>query len=283
MSIGEIIRQGLHYARTCKSLWIFGFFVGIWHGGSSGGGQPGGADGAAGAAAATMSPGAWSWAIIALLAGALLLLVVLLLVLRFISEGALIEGIARVRRGGHMTTREGFSAGWAHWGVLLRVALLYIAATVGSLVLLAAPVALAFRAFGPVGGVLLLPALVVGVPWLVTLYIVQAFASRIAVLDNRHAVDAIGKARLFLHGRLRHALKLIVASFAGTLLFALVAIVTVVPVVLALVLSARVWGLGPVVLTGLLVLLPVLCILAAMLGVFRSSVWTIGYLAEVEG
>jgi len=29
MTIREIIRQGLHYARTCKSLWLFGFFVGI--------------------------------------------------------------------------------------------------------------------------------------------------------------------------------------------------------------------------------------------------------------
>ncbi len=38
MTIGEIIRQGLYYARTCKSLWLFGFFVGIASGGSSGGG-----------------------------------------------------------------------------------------------------------------------------------------------------------------------------------------------------------------------------------------------------
>ena len=40
---------------------------------------------------------------------------------------------------------------------------------------------------------------------------------RIAVLENRHALDAIGKARLFLHGRLMHGLKLIVATFVGTL------------------------------------------------------------------
>jgi len=54
-------------------------------------------------------------------------------------------------------------------------------------------------------------------PWLVTLYLVQAFASRIAVLENRHAFDAIRKSRLFLHGRLMHGLKLIVAMFVGTL------------------------------------------------------------------
>ena len=45
----------------------------------------------------------------------------------------------------------------------------------------------------------------------------QALASRIAVLENRHALDAIRKARLFLHGRMLHALKLTVAAFVGTL------------------------------------------------------------------
>ena len=120
-----------------------------------------------------------------------------------------------------MTTREGFRAGWAHWGVLVRIALLYLAATLGSLAVLAAPCVIALRAFGPLGAVLFgIPALLIAVPWLVTLYLVQAFAWRIAVLENRHALDAIGKARLFLHGRLMHGLKLIVATFAGSLGFA---------------------------------------------------------------
>ncbi len=38
-----------------------------------------------------------------------------------------------------------------------------------------------------------IPAIIVAVPWLVTLYLVQAFAWRIAVLENRHAIDAIGE------------------------------------------------------------------------------------------
>ena len=44
MTISEIVRQGLHYARTCKSLWLFGFFVGM-AGGGSGGGSGGGGNG----------------------------------------------------------------------------------------------------------------------------------------------------------------------------------------------------------------------------------------------
>ena len=57
MTIGEMLKQGFHYARTCKSLWLFGFFLGLTSGGSSsggGGGQGGGVSiGAAGVAIGT--------------------------------------------------------------------------------------------------------------------------------------------------------------------------------------------------------------------------------------
>ena len=203
--------------------------------------------------------------------------------MRFVSEGALIEGIVRARQGGTMTTREGFRAGWAHWGVLLRIALLYVAATLGSLALLAVPCVIVLQALGPLGGVVFaIPALVIAAPWLVTLYLVQAFASRIAVLENRHALDAIGKARLFLHGRLMHGLKLIVASLVGTVVIVLLGLVAIAPVALLLAALIRVLRLGPVLVIGCLVLLPALYVLAAMIGTFRSSIWTIGYVTEVE-
>jgi hypothetical protein len=182
-----------------------------------------------------------------------------------------------------MTMREGFRAGWAHWFVLLRIALIFFAVTIGSLAILAAPCVIALRTLGPLGAVLAgIPALVIAVPWLVTLYLVQAFAWRIAVLENRRALDAIDKARLFLHGRLVHGLKLIVATFFGTLLFAIVAILAMAPVALLLVALIPVLHVLPVIIIGCLVLLPVMSILTAMVGTFRSSVWTIGYVTQVE-
>ena len=207
-----------------------------------------------------------------------------LFVLRFVSEGALIEGIARIRKGGGtMTTREGFRAGWAHWGVLFRIALVYFAAVAGSLGLLAVPCLIAFRAFGVLGGLaLLVPALVVGLPWLVTLYLVQAFAMRIAVLDNRRALDAIAKARLFLHGRIMHGLKIIVAALVGTLAIAIPAIVVLAPVVLALVALGLFVAVLPAVAIGCVVVLPVLVVVTAITGTFRSSIWTIGYVTQAE-
>ena len=280
MTMSEIIRQGLYYARTCQSLWLFGFVVGLASGSSSG---AGGGDRGGGGWSVSIGPAAFSVEEIAPKLLVIAIAVLGLAIVRFISEGALIEGIARVRRGGTMTTRDGFRAGVAHWGVLLRIALLYLAAMMVSLALLAAPCVLALRAFGPLGAVAVaVPAVVIAVPWLVTLFLIQAFASRIAVLEDRHALDAIGKARLFLHGRLMHGLTLVVATFAGSLLISAAGLVVIAPVVLLLVALVPVLRLLPVIVLGCLVLLPVLYVLSAVLGTFRSSIWTLGYMTQVE-
>lgn len=295
MTITEIIKAGFHYARTCKSLWLFGFIVGLASGGSSGGGGGGGNGDAGGAAAAVGALGAagaaaggdflnWSGprsTQLLAIAIAIVLAVLAFAVIRFLAEGALIEGVARARQGRAMTTREGFRAGWAHWGVIFRIALLYFAAVVASLVLLAVPCVMAFKAFGMTGALLFaIPALIVAVPWFVTLYVLQELSWRIAVLENRHALDAIAKARLFLHGRLLHALKLIVATFIGSIGFALLAAVTMGPVVLIMIALIPVLDVFPVIAIASVILLPVVYVLCAMLGTFRSSVWTIGYVTE---
>jgi hypothetical protein len=283
MTIREIVSQGLYYARTCRSLWLFGFFVGI-----AGGSSPvtytvrsGGDGGAGGATAGGLMD--LSVAEVAPIAIVIVLAVAAVVVMRFVGEGALIEGVVRARQGATLTAREGFRAGWAHWGVLVRIALLYLAATLGSVGLLAVPCVIALQAFGPFAAVMVgIPTLLIGVPWLVTLHLVQAFASPIAVLENRHALDAIGKARLFLHGRLIHGLKLVVATLVGTLGIVIPGVVAMALVALVLAALIPVLRGVPAIVLGCLVLLPAICVLAAMVGTFRSSIWTIGYVTQVE-
>ena len=285
MTIREIVRQGLYFARTCRSLWLFGFFVGIAGGSSpvtytvrSGAGRDGDGGGAAAGGLLDLSVTE-----VALIAIVIVLAIAVVVVMRFVGEGALIEGVVRARKGGTMTAREGFRSGWAHWGVLVRIALLYLAATIGSVAVLAVPCVIALQALGPFGGVLLgVPTLFIGVPWLVTLYIVQAFAWPIAVLENRHALDAIGKARLFLHGRLIHGLKLVVATLVGTLGIVLPGVVAMAPVALVLAALIPVLRVVPTLVLACLVLLPAICVLAAMVGTFRSSIWTMAYVTQVE-
>ena len=206
-----------------------------------------------------------------------------LIILRFLSTGALIEGVKRARSNGSMTVGEGFREGWAHWGVLFRIALIYALIGIVSFLLLACGCYLVGQALGRPGlfaaiGV----AVIVGVPWLVTLYMWQAFAERIAVLENRRALDAMHKARLFLHGRLSLGLKLFVAALLGTLFVVAVAVVVIAPVALLLFGLVSLWGALPSIAIGVPLALPALFLLIAMLGIMSSSVWTIGYLTQVE-
>jgi len=276
MGIFAIIKESLRIARTHKSLWLFGLVAGfsLNFGGGRGGGD--------GQSAGIPTPQGAAPGIVALVVLVGLAVLIGLVILKFVSTAALIEGVKRARGDGSMTVREGFREGWAHWGVLLRVALLFLAANGGSMVLLFGASALVARAIGDsgfliAGGV----ALLIAAPWLVTLYIWQAFAERIAVLENRRALDAIRKARLFLHGRLPQGLKLVVASFLGVLLVVAVASVVIAPVVL-LVRSAFAGGALAAVGLAVLTVLPAVLIAVALLGILTSSVWTIGYLQQVE-
>jgi len=273
MSVVEIVKQSLQIARTHKSLWLFAFVVGLGSGGSGGGGRAGGTAASGGA------PGA---VVVAIVAGILVALVAAIAI-RLVSEAALIEGVSRARRHESLSLREGFRVGWANAAVLLRIAAIYLATTVVSVLVLAAPCFVAVQLLGRgVLAPLAIATLIVAVPWLVTLYVVQALASRIAVLENRHALDAIRKARLFLHGRMRLALKLMVAAFVGTLFVVVAGIVVTGPVVLLLVGAARVLGTAPAAVIGAVALVPVAFVAVAFMGTVQSAAWTLGYLEQTE-
>jgi hypothetical protein len=275
MTIRDLVAQGLHYARTCRSLWLFGFFMAA-SGGSNGG--AGGGAGNSGAGASALPPPFW----VALIA-VVVILAAMAFVMRFVSEGALIEGIVLARQGRHMTTGDGFRAGWAHWGVLFRIGVLYVLAMIAAVAVFMIPCVIAFRAFGAAGGLAVgIPALVVTLPIIITVVLLQAFAARIAVLEHRTALDAIYKARLFLHGRIRHGLKLIVATFAGTFVIGAIGAAAVAPIALLLVALTRVLQIGPVFALGAVALVPIGAVVAAMIGTLRSSIWTIGYLTQVD-
>ena len=280
MGVFDLIKEALRIARTHKSLWLFGVLAGLGGGFNSGGGGGGVQSPLPPAAAAGLDP-----ARLALIIVAALTVIAVFVVLKFLATGALIEGVKRARANGSMTVREGFREGWAHWGVLFRVALLYLPLYLGSVLVLGGGCALVFRAAGmPAGIVAAVVALLVGVPWLLTLYMWQAFAERIAVLENRRALDAVRKARLFLHGRLKLALKLFVANFLGVLFVSVLGALVVIPVVLLIrlgVVSIPELSL-PVFALGVLTILPAAFVAIAFVGIITSSVWTIGYLTQVE-
>jgi hypothetical protein len=278
MNILKLMKEGLRVALSCRSLWLYGFFVGLGLALNNGtkGEHP---------AAATASAGHLSAVGVGLLVMGILILLSAITFMYFLSEGALIEGVRRVRSDRSPTVREGWREGLAHWGALFRIAVIYFSTTVGSVIVLAAPAFIAMRlsSTGVAVG-LAIPAALVGVPWLVTLYMWQAFAARIAVLENRYARDAIGKARLFLHGRLVHGLKLIVASILGQLVVGVVGALALAAVTLVGIAVLKIFGSThlpvAVIALGATTLLPIVLILIAVSGTTHSSIWTIGYLVQ---
>lgn len=270
MTIFAILKEALRIARVHKSLWLFGFLAGLSNSPNFGGG--GGQQVPTPGPATLIEPGT-----IVLIGAIVIAVIVAFIILKYLSTGALIEGVKRVRRNGIITMSEGFREGWAHWGVLFRVALLYLPITYGSVALLAGACYLVWRSFGsPAVFIAAGFAIVVGVPWLLTLYMWQAFAERIAVLENRSALDAMRKARLFLHGRVQLGLKLFVTAFLGVLTVGAAGVLVIAP--LALLVRSGMAGAA----IGGLTIIPAVFVLFAFIGVVTSSVWTIGYLTQVE-
>ena len=54
------------------------------------------------------------------------------------------------------------------------------------------------------------------------------------------------------------------------------------PLALLLIALMQVVEIVPVIVLASIVVLPAVYVLAAILGTFRSSIWTIGYLTQVE-
>ena len=85
MTISEITRQGFYYARTCKSLWLFGFVAGMASGGSSGGA---GGGGAGGGWSVGIGPVAFSVDEIAPIVPVIILAILAVIIMRCVSETA---------------------------------------------------------------------------------------------------------------------------------------------------------------------------------------------------
>ena len=100
MTVVEIVRQSLQIGRSHKSLWLFAFVVGLGSGGGGGGGgETAGSGGAPGALVAAIVAAA----LVAIVAGVLM---------RLVSEGALIEGVSqRIAKKPCRSARVSGSAG----------------------------------------------------------------------------------------------------------------------------------------------------------------------------
>ena len=268
----EVAKQALRLAATRPSLWLFGIFVAGGAGGGGGGGPPPGEG--------HPMPG-WVWALLA--AGAVLGLIGL--AMHVVSEGALIEAARRERLGRRLTVREGFRVGAKHAWRMLGVKAVLGGASLGAGALVALPILATVlggapwwaSALGAAGAAL------VALPALLTLWLVVTWAERFVVIDGHGVRDALRAGRLFLARRLGPSLELAVAWFVGPIAIGAAAA----PLVgLAALLGLGGWlvgGLWAAIAAAAVLLVPVGLAVSGVTGTYRSSVWTLGFLAEREG
>jgi hypothetical protein len=267
MDIIRIAKQSLSTIRSHKYLLFFGFFV------ASGGGA-GANPGAHGHHGGPLP--AWIWP---LLAGALVLGLAAL-VMHVLSEAALIDGVERAQHGERGRIGEELRASRRHFWTLAAIKLALGAAMVLSVGVVALPIGGALAGAYPVlaGAVATALLALVAVPWLLTLYFIYMYAMRIAVLDDKKAMDSIRAAKRYLHGRIASSLTLLVAGGLGAAAVEIVGVLVALPIA-ALGLGVYfLAGLVPALVVGGVLVLPVALVVAGSVGAYRSSLWTLGFL-----
>lgn len=255
----QVMKLSLETLWQRKSLWVFGLFLGTANGGGGGNEGP--------------VPPVW---VIILIIGA----VIGILIMHVISEGAVIEGTASREPLG---VREGLRRGRAHFGVLLKIKLLVGVTGLVAVGLLAVPAWLYFLDILSKGEASLLGVLsfAIGGPLFTVIYIVYAFAMRIATLEGQLALEALQAARHFVRGRILTGLKLIGADVLSFLALVLAVVAALAPIaLLAGATFLRFSGWPAAALIGAVLAVPVLLAIAGAHGTYRSALWTHGYLAS---
>lgn len=267
MDILRIAKQAFSTIRSNKYLLFFGFFV------ASGGGA-GANTGHHGHHAGALPAWVWPLLVVGLVLG------IAALVMRVLSEAALIDGVERAQHGERTGIGEGLRGSRQHFWTLVAVK-----AALGGLFLLSLAVVAAPAVGGVLGGYPVVAGAiasaligVVAVPWLLTLYFIYMYSMRIAVLDGQKALDSIRAAQRYLHGRIANSLKLLVAGGVGAALVEVSGALVLLPVAALGLGIYFVAGLVPAIVAGAVLALPVAVVVAGSVGAYRSSLWTLGFL-----
>jgi len=293
MSYGEILKTAFTITRRNRYLWFFGLFAG----GGAGLNFPTNFSPPSGDERDAFSGGLPSidpGVIIAVVA-VVLLIAVGVIVLSLIAQGALVESVAAIDRGGERrfatAWRSGTRTFWRvlGWAVLLILIALAILLVVG--IPLGAIVFGVFSATGSLGvriavgivvALLVIAALIM---LFIPLSIVGQLSVRQLVLREERPVAALKHGYRMFRAHLGPSLLvwliLLGISFGVTIvLFILGLVLGVVVAVPTIALFAAdvVAGAIAILVLAALILIPLFLVLFGALGTFTHSVWTLAYL-----
>lgn len=292
MPYGEILKTAFSIARHNRYLWFFGLFAGGGAGFNFGGNFTPPSDGGGGSSdpIGSIEPG-----VIIAIIGVVLLVILVVVALSLISQGALVDSVAAIDRGGERRFGTAWKAGtrtfwrvlgWAVLLVLIAIGfLLAVGIPLGGIVfgVFAATEALAARiVVGILIGLIAIAALVV---FFVALGIVGQLSMRELVLREERPVASLRYGYRLFRARLGPVLlvwliQLGIAVAAFTLLFvvALVAgLLIAIPVIALFAASLEAVAIVVLVIAAV-ILIPLFLVISGALGTFRHAVWTLAYL-----
>lgn len=270
----QVARAALRTIWTHKSLWVFGFFVAA--AGAGGAGRAGGSRKPPTGLSLPEGLPSWVWGVVA--AAAVLALIGI--VIHAVCDAALIDGVRRSRAAEPVSVGQGIRAGLANFGRLVRVKVIAIAAMLGCALVVAVPTGLHFLDALPTWAwaTLTVVLALIAVPVLLSVFFLNTYALRIAVLETKGARQSYGEARRYLSGRIQDSLQLLVVNFLGQAGGSVIAALGLIPAVIVGGLVYLSVGLVPALIVGGIVALPLLVTVMGAMGAFGSAVWTVGYL-----
>jgi hypothetical protein len=278
MDYGGLVRRALEIMWKFKYLWIFGFFLEFGSGGGTWfGNLPDkvrlpirdfiGCD---------LLEGALVGAIVMLVLAALVVFIVFL-IMYIISQGGLVHCVWRISTGENPSLRDGWNAGVKNFWRILGIRVIIIIFILGSLLITLGPFVLmliAFKLMGVISGLVLLPLALV---LIVAIALVDLYAARTCVIEEKGVFDSLGAGWNMLKDNLGPSLIVALIGIGSTLvyIFAFVAVglLLVLPFV-----AVAAFNLFFGIVAGALVGLLYIGVVSALWGTYIDSLWTLAYL-----
>ena len=296
LDFGAILSRAWKITWENKVLWIFGLLAAMGNGAAGGGGGAGGGDGGGrdfGPGGLELPPPARRFVespdpqIIAIVIGVICVLVLIalvLFVLSIIGRGGLIGGVRLADDNGRVTFGEAWRVGLRNFWRVFLIGLIVGVVVIGLVLILLVPgIFFSITIIGLLCGLPLIFAFVVAA---IVLGIVAYFAQIAAVVEDLSVTAALGRAWEVIRANLGDiiilGIVLIVAQAVIGVVIALPVIVTLIPIVFAVIgfiNESQNLAVGGLIVAGLcfVAYLPVLIVLGGVLETWITSAWTLAY------
>jgi len=297
LDFGAILSRAWKITWENRDLWIFGILAALGNGAARSSASASGGDGGGGrdfgAGGLELPPPARRFVenpdprIIAVVIGLiclLLLIALVLFVLSIVGRGGLIGGVRLADDNGHVTFGEAWRVGLHNFWRLFLIGLVIGVVMIGLVGILLVPgVFLSITIIGLLCGLPLIFAFVVAA---IVLAIVAYFAQIAAVVEDLSIPAALSRAWEVIRANLGDiiilGIVLIVAQAVVGVVIALPLVVTLVPIVFAVigfVNESQGLAAGGLIVAGLcfVAYLPVLIVLDGVLETWITSAWTLAY------